>query len=136
MIGMSNTPQTGTYDVVVNSTSGWTMSFGLTVSPPVTQTLTLGTPQSVSISHPGQFAQLGFTAAAGQNLNVSISSFATSPGGQTATFQVLGPSGNQIAGTTVSSNANLMLNNLSAGACTVMIYPWYASMATFQAEVQ
>jgi len=72
-------PATGTYTILVDPVLDRTGSVTLTlydVPPDVTGTLTFGTPFTVTITTPGQNAQLTFSGTAGQRVSLKLGSTA------------------------------------------------------------
>jgi hypothetical protein len=128
-----NLPVTGTYTIEIMPASPLqTMSFNLTLSPPVTGSLSLSTPQSVSLLA-GQYTWLSFTATASQTVAVNESSIATAPAGQNVQLTVYNSSGGSVGSVGASgSNGTINLTNLAAGNYYVMASPGHAATATLQ----
>ncbi len=134
-VTLYNLPQTGTYTVRVDSPPTQAMSFGIVGTQAVAETLALNTPQSVSLSTPGQPGLLSFTATAGQNAAIDVSSISTSPANQSIAATVYGPSGTYVGAGSGSSPFTINLTNLAAGTYQVLIAPSYGATATLQAEL-
>lgn len=133
-----NLPVTGTYEIEVFPTSAQqTMSFNLTLSQPVTGSLSLNTPQSVSLVA-GQYTWLSFTATAGETVAMNESSIATTPAEQNVQLTVYSSSGASIGsvGSGGGSSATLSLTNLAAGTYYVMASPGNAAATTLQITPQ
>jgi hypothetical protein len=128
---LTNLPVTGTYTIEVEPGSQQTMSFNLTSSQDVSGTLTLNTPQNVTLVS-GQNTWLTFTATAGQTVAVSATSIVTSPSGQSVTLTVYNSSGTSMGSTSGTSSATLNLFNLAAGTYSVLAVPAYGASATMQ----
>jgi trimeric autotransporter adhesin len=136
---LRNLAATGTYSIVVTPYNASTsMSFNLTLSQPVTGTLTVGgTAQSVSLV-PGQFTMLTFTATAGQTVAIPIASLVTTPAGKSMSAYVYNSTGTQLtSGNFTAANYTLNLSNLAVGTYTILIVPQYANItaATMQVSV-
>jgi hypothetical protein len=128
-----NLPTTGTYSIIVRpATAPSTMSFRITISAPYTTPITLGTPQSVTLTE-GQFVWSSFTLPATQNVAVTLSSYVTSPAGAGRAIAVRNSSGTSVGSTT---GTTLNLTNLPAGTYTLSIGPNYGVSATMTVNVQ
>jgi trimeric autotransporter adhesin len=128
-----NLPATGTYSIIVRPvTAPSTMSFRTTLSAPYTTPITLGTPQSVTLTE-GQFVWSSFTLPATQNLAVTLSSYVTSPAGAGRAVSVRNSSGTSVGSTT---GTTLNLTSLAAGTYTLSIGPNYGVSASMTVNVQ
>jgi YD repeat-containing protein len=128
-----NLPATGTYSIILRpATAPSTMSFRITLSPPYTTPITLGTPQSVTLTE-GQFVWSSFTLAATQNVAATLSSYVTSPAGGGRTITVRNASGTSVGSTT---GTTLSITNLAAGTYTLLITPTNGVSATMTMNVQ
>ena len=134
-LGFSSVPDTGKYQVTVQPGGTSTMSFSVAASQNAAGTLALGTPLNVSLTAPGQQAQLTFTASAGQSRALYINSIATTPANKQVTAYVYNPSGGQVAYSNSSTGLVFNLTNLVAGTYTVLIQPTDASTATLTAKL-
>lgn len=126
-----NVPQTGTYRLTVTPNAA-VVAFDLTISQALTGALTIGVPQAVSIASNGQFAVYAFTATAGQNASVNLSSVATAPVNQTVSLNIYNASGSQLASNPSAGSQTVNLTNLAAGTYRVVIVPWYGVTAAAQ----
>mgnify|MGYP003381993493 CR=1 FL=1 len=134
-LALRNLPLTGTYAVEV-LTDYATMSVGLTLSPSVTGTLTLGTPLSVNLNAAGKNAVLSFTATSGQSFPLAINTLVTTPSASPVTVYVFDPAGSIVASGSGTASFSISLSSLSAGVHKVLIWPNNAATATFQARIQ
>lgn len=125
-------PATGTYTIGISPPGQQTMSVSATLTPPVTGSLFLNTPQSVSLIA-GQYTWISFTAAAGQTVAVNENSIATTPAGQNVVLTVYNSSGASVGSVGASgSTGTLNLTNLAAGTYYIMASPGNAAAATLQ----
>jgi hypothetical protein len=122
-ITLQNLPTTGTYTIVVIPNGYAKMNFTLTVSPPITGTLTAGgAAQNVNLASPGHLALLNFTATASQSLVLGLSSIATLPASKQINVTVFNAGGSQVAATSTSTaSLNVNLPGLAAGSYSVLI---------------
>lgn len=134
-LNLPNLPASGTYSILVTTSSSATMGFTAMLSTDVTKALVLNTLYSLSLSKAGQKALLTFTATAGETLSLPVTSVSTSPSGNSVRLYVYNPSGSTIASTTTSSGYTFSLSNLSAGTYTLFVDPNYAVTATMTVEV-
>jgi YD repeat-containing protein len=134
-IAMSPLPQTGTYKVNFGPAGSQTMSFTITGSQWVTGTLALNTPQTVTMSTPGQGAALTFTTTAGQTVALALTGLTTVPAGNGVYFTLVNSAGATVATTTTSSTALFNLPNMAADTYKLMIYPGAAVSSTAQVEL-
>jgi hypothetical protein len=135
-MALRNLPQTGTYTLVMDPVGQQTMSFNVAASQAVTGTLTAGTPQSVTLSQPGRYAVLSFTATAGETVALTFGSITTSPASQSVSVTVYNSSGTQVTGANSTTGTTLNMTNLSAGTYTVVVIPNYAATASLQVSYQ
>ncbi|HVC29081.1 MAG TPA: IPT/TIG domain-containing protein, partial [Gammaproteobacteria bacterium] len=108
---LNNLPQTGIYSIVVIPGGQATMSFTATLSPPVTGTLAIGTPLNINLAAPGQYAELTFTASAGDNLILELNNVVTAPTNAQCGATVFSPDGTTLSSTGAqngSSSVGLM----------------------------
>lgn len=133
---LRNMPSTGTYSIVAANDSLGTMGFTLHLSHPVAGTLVLNTPQSLSLTSPGQFGKFSFTATANQSISISASSITTSPAGKSVEIVLFDTSGNQLQNTGSTTNPVLSRSNFTAGTYTVVFGAVSAATATMQVQVQ
>lgn len=138
MLKLRNLPETGEYTVTVNpSSTVATADYTLTLSPHVDGgTLALDTPKTVTISIPGQIAELDFTATAGQTVTLDMSSIVTTPSGEYVYVRVYNSAGSQVNWAAGTASATLNLSSLAAGTYTVLVEPSEAATATLQIELQ
>jgi YD repeat-containing protein len=130
-----NLPVTGTYTINIFPPGQQTMSVNVTLAPPVTDSLSLNTPQSVSLVA-GQYTWMSFTATAGETVAVNESSIVTAPTGQNVLLTVYNSSGASVGSVGASgTTGTLNLTNLTAGTYYVMASPGNAASATFQLTV-
>ncbi|HZT02529.1 MAG TPA: IPT/TIG domain-containing protein, partial [Steroidobacteraceae bacterium] len=73
VINLGSLPMGGTYTVVVQQTGTGSGTITLTLSAPVTKTLSVGTTSSVTASLTGQAMQLTFSGEAGQFISFAVS---------------------------------------------------------------
>jgi VCBS repeat-containing protein len=133
-------PLTGTYKLQLNPTGGATGDATLTVyDVPADATATLatdGTPATISITTPGQDARLSFSASAGQDLTLDLSSVTIgSSGCCSAELSVRKPDGTRLVfplfvGT---SGASIDFTTTVAGTYSIELDPLFAATgdATF-----
>jgi uncharacterized membrane protein len=133
---LQNLPATGTYTLVMSPNGQAQMSCKVVISQAVTGTLTAGTPRSVSLSVPGQYALMTFAATAGQTVALSYNSVTTTPANQYLNVTVYDPNGNVVSGSSSSTGATLTLTNLVAGTYTVMLSTSYAGTASTNVSIQ
>jgi large repetitive protein len=88
--------QTGTYSLTASQSSTASDTFALTLSTPVTGTVTVGTPANVTLAFAGQAASESFAGTAGQYVSASIVLSSTSVG-STGTLAILAPDGTTVA---------------------------------------
>ena len=131
-LALRNVPSTGTYTIVTVPSGGASSSYRLTLSEPVTGSLTIDTPQGVSIPVEGQFAIHTFSVTAGQTVALEASSISTTPTGKSLSLSVYGPTGALVFGTSGTSQIIRNLTNLAAGTYTVVTTPYYGVTADFQ----
>jgi hypothetical protein len=121
-------PDSGTYTIVVDP-GALTASLILTVSEPVTGTITIdGPPAPVVIDKPGQDARLTFDGTAGQRMNLGVSevSFETAAGAMEVS--ILRPDGTKLASKFVySSGGSIHTDPLpDTGTYTILADPYEA----------
>jgi uncharacterized membrane protein len=133
---LRNLPATGTYTLLMNPYGQAQMSFKVLVSQAVTGTLKAGTPQSVNLSVPGQYALMTFTATAGQTVALSYNSVTTTPANQYLDVTAYDPNGNEVLSSSSATGATLNLTNLAAGTYTVMVSTSYAGTASTKVSIQ
>ena len=131
VMSLPNIAETGAYTIQLLPGGTATMSCTATLSLDATGTLALNSPLNESLAVLGQSANLKFSATAGENLSLEISSVVTTPAGNSLTATVYGPTGSSIASAPVSSTYTFNLSNLAAGNYSVVISPAYATTQTF-----
>jgi len=134
-LSLLNLPDTGTYQVVVSPAGAVSASYTLTLSQDVTGTLT-STPLALSLDAPGREGLPTFTATAGQNVAVTMSSIATTPSGKPVLMTVYNASGSWVGATNSATGITLNLTNLAAGTYSVLLTPLDAATATLSVKVQ
>lgn len=116
---------TGTYTIVVDPQRDNTGSLTLTVTAPpadVTGTLTPGgAPLTITVSTPGQNAQVTFTATAGQRVSLGMTSVTIA----SSTVTIRKPNGGTLASTIVSTSGGFIDTNalVDAGTYTIVVDP-------------
>jgi hypothetical protein len=110
-------------------------SYTLTLSQDVTGTLT-STPLALSLDAPGREGLPTFTATAGQNVAVTMSSIATTPSSKPVLMTVYNASGGWVGATNSTTGITLNLTNLAAGTYSVLLTPLDAATATLSVKVQ
>lgn len=128
-------PQTGNYRITVVPSGQARMSFDIVVSSPVTLTPSSGTPASVSLPVWGQWGLLTFTATAGQDAAMALSSITTTPANQQVSVVILDPNGNQVVNGGGTGSRGYNLTNLLAGTYKIAVIPWYGVSASSIAQV-
>jgi len=126
---LGSVPATGTYTLVMDPSHGDYGSFGLVLL----QGPMIGTsdaPLAWSAPAVGSMARLRFTATAGQNISVTIASFAYSPTSTTtANMFVNGPGRNQVSNSINCkpwdnlSSCRAATGNLTAGTYSIVLIP-------------
>jgi YD repeat-containing protein len=87
-------PMSGTYTILIDPEGTNSGSITLTLSEPVTGTLTTtGTPTAVSLSRPGQDGRFTFSGTAGQRVSVGVSGASLSSGTCCIDLAILKPDG-------------------------------------------
>lgn len=135
-VTLQNLPQTGTYSITIVPTAQQTMSFSMTLSSDVGGTLTMGTPQGVTVASPGQAALLSFVATANQSVTLTVSSQVTVPASTPIYVNVYSPAGNQISSGSSATGSTLSLPSLAAGTYSVLVSPSNAATGSAQVKVQ
>src|SRR5262249_18720214 len=120
-------PDTGTYTIVVDP-GALTVNLALTVSEPVTGTITIDGPSvPIKLNRPGQDARLTFQGTGGQRLDLGVSevSFDPGPGSAVVEVSILHPDGTTLASTFVtSSGRGIHPDPLPAtGTYTIVVNP-------------
>jgi hypothetical protein len=128
-------PETGTYNVTLESMGLSTMTANITLSAAIATALTPSAPTEVDLDAPGEFAMLPFTITSGQPLAINVASGGTTPSGKTVQVAVYNPSGAIVQQTTLGSAANINLANLSAGTYRLLISPADGSLLEASAEL-
>ena len=125
VVNIVSAPLTGTYSLVDQHTSG--TSAAITVSTPVTGTLTVGTPKAMPLALPGQAATLTFAGTAGQLLTLTA---ATSGSVSSPNYMVLNPDGSTLVAATatpaipplpVSGTYTVIVAQQTAGVGTITL---------------
>ena len=119
-------PTTGTYTILLAPQNGGIGSATVVLSLEQTGTLTAGTQDSLTVSTPGQNAELTFSGTAGQQVNAwALNS--TFPGGYDAvTFSILNPDGSTLASSSLWGQGNVGLPLITlptTGNYTILLAP-------------
>lgn len=133
---LRNLPATGTYKIVASPWAVVTMSFTLTLSLHVADTLVANTPYSLNLGVPGQYALLIFMLPATQTVTVNANAIVTTPANKAVQLTVFNPAGTQIANTSNTTNPTLNLPSLAAGTYSLLINTVDASTVTMQVNRQ
>ena len=137
-VNLTNLPVTGTYSVLLTPPVNTTITGSVLLSTDVTGLLTVGTPQSLSLSRAGQNGRLTFTGTVGGSLGLEVAGVSTTPSGQSVTVTVLKPDTTTL-GTgfaTAANGAFLNFANLPmAGTYTVFVDPPQATTTAMQVTV-
>jgi YD repeat-containing protein len=124
-------PVTGNYILMATPNGTATMSFNLTVSPPIQGNFVAGQPVPLSFSTPGQFALYTFTVTQEHAVAVNLGSVSTTPGGQNMWLSISGPTGNSLmAQGTTGGTYNFV--NLAPGTYRVFLVPYFAVTGSAQ----
>ena len=118
-------PDTGTYTIVIDPKEAKTVSLTLTLSEPLTGTLTIGGPSLPVTLRPGQEARLTFEGTAGQRASLGVTevNFGT---GDNVLISILKPDETALVSTTVvhTSGGDLDMNPLpETGTYTIVVDP-------------
>jgi hypothetical protein len=108
------------------------MSYGITLSQDATATLTSGTPQSVTLSAPGENALDTFTLTSEESVTVNVSSIVSTPANTTVTATVYNASGTSVGSGSGTTSFTISLPNLAAGTYKVLTVPEFGATATMQ----
>jgi len=122
-INMEPLPDTGTYTIVLDP-GALTVSLTLTLSEPVTGTITIDGPSvSVIIDKPGQDARLTFDGTAGQRVDLGVGEVNFGTGAGVVETSILRPDGSRLASKFVtSSGTSIHTDPLpDAGIYTIVI---------------
>jgi YD repeat-containing protein len=97
-------PESGTYTIIVDPQQAKIMSLTLTLSEPITGTLTLGGPPvPVTLDRPGQDARLTFQGTTGQRVSLRVSDVRFGEGNGTGgKVSILRPDGTTLASTSIT----------------------------------
>jgi large repetitive protein len=133
---LPNLPLTGTYRIQVVPGTQQTMSLNLTAAQDVTGTLTLNTPQNVTLAAKGQNAWLTFSIASAQTVTVTTSGITSTPANTSYGVVVYNSAGTSVGSTSTTSGNTLTLTSLAAGTYNVLIGPSSPATATLQVSYQ
>ena len=128
-VNLPNLPATGTYTLVIYTTSGAPATMQIAEYVGATGTLSsTGTSQTVSPAGAGENAYLSFTATQGQNLELTLSNLGIT--GSTSTYVTLNvysatgvSEGYAYCYTTTAASCRLGLWNLPAGTYSAVVTP-------------
>jgi hypothetical protein len=112
------------------------MSLNLTAAQDVTGTLTLNTPQNVTLAAKGQNAWLTFSIASAQTVTVTTSGITSTPANTSYGVVVYNSAGTSVGSTSTTSGNTLTLTSLAAGTYNVLIGPSSPATATLQVSYQ
>lgn len=121
-------PQTGEYTIYAQYAYGLPGSATLELLPPVSGSLALGSTTNFQTSEQGQDIIVTFDATAGQNLELALSSIASTSG--TLNLAVYDSNGNYVNGQNCYQNPSfdngcvISLWDLAGGAYTVVLSPY------------
>lgn len=123
----TNLPQSGTYSVQVQPTSGAKMSGNITLSDPVAGVLAPSMPNAIDAGREGQVARFAFEGAAGDSTSVKLMGVSTSPSGRSVDLTVYRPDGSSLGSTRLNPPATAAMINLASlpttGSYTVVVDP-------------
>ena len=122
---MEPLPDTGTYTIVVDP-GALTASLTLTLSEPVTGTITIDGPSvPVTIDRPGQDARLTFEGAAGQRVDLGVSEVSFETGVGAVEVSILRPDGTTLASRFVFSKGRSIHTDPlpDTGTYTIVVDP-------------
>lgn len=136
VLPLKNLPAAGTYTVTVAPSGASTMTFVATLSPFVTNTLSVSTPQSLPLTAMGQAGWLTFSAAAGQTLAINLGGISATPVNANYSVNVYNSAGTSIASGSETTGTTLNLPNLAAGTYNAWISPVYPASATMQVTLE
>lgn len=131
-VSLSEMPQTGNYAIVLTANGQAQMNFTAVLSQDVTGTLSLSSPTSITLSAPGQNADMTFTVAAGQPVELDIGSLVTTPSGSAVIFYIYNSSGQLVTQSSLSASGSVSLGSLAPGTYTVLVAPDSAATANLQ----
>jgi YD repeat-containing protein len=137
-VSLRNLPATGVYKLRVTPSQQSTMSFTATLTQNVTGTLTSAAPLNVNLNLPGRQALITFNNPTTQNVALNLRSVVTAPAGKNVSLTVYNSTGAQIPGASTlgtNSAATLNMENLPAGAYSVLLVPENAVTATMQLAI-
>ncbi|WP_080933010.1 IPT/TIG domain-containing protein, partial [Xanthomonas albilineans] len=124
----------GTYTAVIYppSDGDQTMKFAATLSTDLTDSLTLGTAKSVSLTRRGQNARLSFNGTAGQqSLVLNVSGQSTVPAARGVYYTVYAPDGSQLNSASITASGSVNLSKLpTTGTYMVFVDPGYGETAS------
>jgi YD repeat-containing protein len=124
-IDMEPLPDTGTYTIVVDPVA-LTGSLTLTLSKPVTGTITIGGPSvPVIIDKPGQDARVTFEGTAGQRMDLGVSEVSFGTGAGAIDVSILHPEGTTLASRLVFSKGRSIHTDPlpDSGTYTIVVDP-------------
>lgn len=140
-LSMPYLPVSGNYTVIVESNDNVPATAQLTLSTGQNGTLSKGGPIQSIVLSASQNATLGFTAAANDNLELSLTNIKATGGNGNLALTVLDSNGNVVATgncyiTSTSAGCNLPLWNLAAGTYTTVISTTGSGSIQFNAQLQ
>jgi IPT/TIG domain len=127
---------TGTYSIIIDSTSSpsYYTSTSVQVSTPATGTLAADVTQTVSLTRVGQQATYTFAIASGDSFAVDMSNLALAPQSGSATAYILKPDGSQLTYCSATQPGGVYCElgaNQAAGTYTVYVEPAFGAYGTF-----
>ncbi|MFK2931793.1 IPT/TIG domain-containing protein [Dyella agri] len=123
-IDLTNLPQSGTYKVYLQPSSGATLSESLELESGITLAVN-GPAQNFTSRTSGQYAFMTFTATAGENVGIGINNLSESPDNVVMVY-AYAPNGAYVSGGACYVNdggCGLDLQNLVAGLYQIQVVP-------------
>ncbi|MHB1950555.1 MAG: IPT/TIG domain-containing protein [Acidiferrobacteraceae bacterium] len=118
-MNLSNLPESGTYEVVMQPGGLQTIGFQASLVTPTP--LSLNAPFSLNLTQPGQEGFFSFTATSGETLALDLSGISTTPANAQVTLTVYGLNGNVIGTVTTATGNSVNLYDLPAGTYTATV---------------
>jgi hypothetical protein len=148
MVNLTNLPASGTYTLVLYTTSGAPASAQIAEYASATGTPSAalpvnGTVQNYSTRTPGQNVYMTFNATQGQNLELTLSNVVAAGSNDPVLVGVTTSTGNVINSNTycypsTTDSCRIALWNLAAGTYSVTVTPYYgqSDSISFSAQIQ